>query len=44
QGKKRFDMDAPVGPFGTKEDPAIIQSYFDKRIVGCPGGEGGILT
>ncbi|KAE8785040.1 putative cytochrome c oxidase subunit 5b-like [Hordeum vulgare] len=40
QGKKRFDMDAPVGPFGTKENPAIIQSYFDKRIVGCPGDEG----
>ncbi|KQK19896.1 putative cytochrome c oxidase subunit 5b-like [Brachypodium distachyon] len=40
QGKKRFDMDAPVGPFGTKEAPAVIQSYFDKRIVGCPGGEG----
>ncbi|KAK1604148.1 hypothetical protein QYE76_027821 [Lolium multiflorum] len=40
QGKKRFDMDAPVGPFGTKEAPAVIQSHFDKRIVGCPGGEG----
>ncbi|KAK8948477.1 hypothetical protein KSP39_PZI005580 [Platanthera zijinensis] len=40
QGKKRFDMDAPVGPFGTKEEPAVIQSYYDKRIVGCPGGEG----
>ncbi|CAN6191384.1 unnamed protein product [Urochloa humidicola] len=40
QGMKRFDMDAPVGPFGTKEAPAVIQSYFNKRIVGCPGGEG----
>ncbi|KMZ59948.1 Cytochrome c oxidase subunit Vb [Zostera marina] len=40
KGEKRFDMDAPCGPFGTKEAPAIIQSYFDKRIVGCPGGEG----
>ncbi|XP_039125744.1 putative cytochrome c oxidase subunit 5b-like [Dioscorea cayenensis subsp. rotundata] len=40
QGKKRFDMDAPVGPFGTKEAPAVIQSYYDKRLVGCPGGEG----
>ncbi|RLN12414.1 putative cytochrome c oxidase subunit 5b-like [Panicum miliaceum] len=48
---KRFDMDAPVGPFGTKlsafclhflwrEAPAVIQSYYNKRIVGCPGGEG----
>ncbi|KAJ6808467.1 putative cytochrome c oxidase subunit 5b-like [Iris pallida] len=33
-------MDAPEGPFGTKEAPAVIQSYYDKRIVGCPGGEG----
>ncbi|KQK08692.1 putative cytochrome c oxidase subunit 5b-like [Brachypodium distachyon] len=40
QGKKRFDMDAPVGPFGTKEAPAVIESYYNKRIVGCPGGEG----
>ncbi|VAH77491.1 unnamed protein product [Triticum turgidum subsp. durum] len=39
-GKKRFDMDPPVGPFGTKEAPAVIESYFDKRIVGCPGDEG----
>ncbi|KAG9150963.1 hypothetical protein Leryth_003079 [Lithospermum erythrorhizon] len=27
-------------PFGTKEAPAIIKSYYDRRIVGCPGGEG----
>ncbi|WOL09206.1 cytochrome c oxidase subunit 5b-like [Canna indica] len=40
EGKKRFDMDAPCGPFGTKEAPAVIQSHYDKRIVGCPGGEG----
>ena len=40
EGRKRFDMDAPVGPFGTKEAPAVIKSYYDKRIVGCPGGEG----
>ncbi|RCV16284.1 hypothetical protein SETIT_3G125700v2 [Setaria italica] len=39
QGKKRFDMDPPVGPFGTKEEPAVIESYYNKRIVGCPGGE-----
>nr|CAD1842955.1 unnamed protein product [Ananas comosus var. bracteatus] len=36
QGRKRFDMDAPVGPFGSKEAPAVIQSYYNKRIVGCP--------
>ncbi|KAK1259818.1 hypothetical protein QJS04_geneDACA005602 [Acorus gramineus] len=40
EGKKRFDMDAPVGPFGTKEAPAVIKSIYDRRIVGCPGGEG----
>uniref|UniRef100_A0A1D1XRL2 Cytochrome c oxidase subunit 5b-2, mitochondrial n=1 Tax=Anthurium amnicola TaxID=1678845 RepID=A0A1D1XRL2_9ARAE len=40
EGRKRFDMDAPVGPFGTKEAPAVIKSSYDKRIVGCPGGEG----
>ncbi|XXG47681.1 hypothetical protein AAC387_Pa02g2283 [Persea americana] len=40
EGRKRFDMDAPVGIFGTKEAPAIVKSYYDKRIVGCPGGEG----
>ncbi|KAH9289615.1 hypothetical protein KI387_033732, partial [Taxus chinensis] len=38
QGKQRFETDPPRGPFGTKEAPAIVQSYFDKRIVGCPGG------
>ncbi|ERN03560.1 hypothetical protein AMTR_s00042p00032050 [Amborella trichopoda] len=40
EGRKRFDLDPPTGPFGTKEAPAIIQSYYNKRIVGCPGGEG----
>ncbi|CAN6326966.1 unnamed protein product [Urochloa humidicola] len=40
QGKKRFDMDPIVGPFGTKEEPAVIESYYNKRIVGCPGDEG----
>uniref|UniRef100_A0A0C9S873 TSA: Wollemia nobilis Ref_Wollemi_Transcript_5507_1432 transcribed RNA sequence n=1 Tax=Wollemia nobilis TaxID=56998 RepID=A0A0C9S873_9CONI len=38
QGKKRFELDPPSGYFGTKEEPAIVESYFDKRIVGCPGG------
>ncbi|XP_010925151.1 cytochrome c oxidase subunit 5b-2, mitochondrial isoform X2 [Elaeis guineensis] len=41
EGRKRFtDMDTPVGPFGTKEAPAFIKSYYNKRILGCPGGEG----
>lgn len=26
-----------------QEAPAIVKSYYDKRIVGCPGGEGGKL-
>ncbi|GMY34159.1 cytochrome c oxidase subunit 5b-1, mitochondrial-like [Fagus crenata] len=40
QGRPILDINFPVGPFGTKEAPAIIKSYYDKRIVGCPGGEG----
>ncbi|KAF6164540.1 hypothetical protein GIB67_025366 [Kingdonia uniflora] len=40
EGKDLAEMDYPVGPFGTKEAPAIIKSVYDKRIVGCPGGEG----
>lgn len=27
-----------------QETPAIVKSYYDKRIVGCPSGEGGKLT
>ncbi|KAJ7951861.1 Cytochrome c oxidase subunit 5B, mitochondrial [Quillaja saponaria] len=40
EGRKILDINYPVGPFGTKESPAVIKSYYDKRIVGCPGGEG----
>ncbi|XP_010535130.1 PREDICTED: cytochrome c oxidase subunit 5b-1, mitochondrial-like [Tarenaya hassleriana] len=40
EGRKLLDIDYPEGPFGTKEAPAVIKSYYDKRIVGCPGGEG----
>ncbi|KMT00720.1 hypothetical protein BVRB_9g220040 [Beta vulgaris subsp. vulgaris] len=40
QGKDILEINYPVGPFGTKENPAIVQSYYDRRIVGCPGGEG----
>ncbi|KAB1218640.1 Cytochrome c oxidase subunit 5b-2, mitochondrial [Morella rubra] len=40
EGRKPIDIDHPDGPFGTKEAPAIVKSYYDKRIVGCPGGEG----
>jgi len=24
-----------VGPFGTKENPRIVPSHFDERVVGC---------
>ncbi|XP_026454404.1 cytochrome c oxidase subunit 5b-1, mitochondrial-like isoform X2 [Papaver somniferum] len=41
QGKNLLEMDYPEGPFGTKDAPAIVKSTYDKRIVGCPGGEGG---
>ena len=40
EGKKILDINFPEGPFGTKEAPAVVKSYYDKRIVGCPGGEG----
>ncbi|XP_038695280.1 cytochrome c oxidase subunit 5b-2, mitochondrial-like [Tripterygium wilfordii] len=40
QGKRVLEINYPVGPFGTKEEPAIVKSIYDKRIVGCPGGEG----
>ncbi|XP_042061884.1 putative cytochrome c oxidase subunit 5b-like [Salvia splendens] len=40
QGKDILEINHPSGPFGTKESPAVIKSYYDKRIVGCPGGEG----
>ncbi|CAH9147068.1 unnamed protein product [Cuscuta epithymum] len=40
EGKQLLDINYPEGPFGTKETPAVIKSYYDKRIVGCPGGEG----
>ncbi|KAK7381605.1 hypothetical protein VNO80_00151 [Phaseolus coccineus] len=40
EGRDILEIDHPEGPFGTKEAPAIVKSYYDKRIVGCPGGEG----
>ncbi|XP_030457620.1 cytochrome c oxidase subunit 5b-1, mitochondrial-like [Syzygium oleosum] len=40
EGRDVLDINFPVGPFGTKESPAVVKSYYDKRIVGCPGGEG----
>ncbi|KAH1114081.1 hypothetical protein J1N35_007459 [Gossypium stocksii] len=44
-GKKILeDVNNPVGPFGTKEAPAVVKSYYNKRIVGCPGTEGGMFN
>ncbi|PRQ26806.1 putative cytochrome-c oxidase [Rosa chinensis] len=40
QGRDILEVNHPVGPFGTKEAPAIVKSYYDRRIVGCPGVEG----
>ncbi|KAG4400321.1 hypothetical protein GLYMA_07G032800v4 [Glycine max] len=40
EGRNILEIDHPEGPFGTKEAPAVVKSYYDKRIVGCPGGEG----
>lgn len=40
EGRDILEINYPVGPFGTKDNPAIVKSYYDKRIVGCPGGEG----
>ncbi|CAN6681756.1 unnamed protein product [Malus baccata var. baccata] len=41
EGRDVLEINYPVGPFGTKEAPAIVKSVYDKRIVGCPGIEGG---
>ncbi|EKX54599.1 hypothetical protein GUITHDRAFT_160714 [Guillardia theta CCMP2712] len=35
-GEKIFD-EHMITPFGTKENPVVIESIFDERIVGCPG-------
>ncbi|XP_071691954.1 cytochrome c oxidase subunit 5b-1, mitochondrial-like isoform X1 [Rutidosis leptorrhynchoides] len=41
QGRDILDINHPEGPFGTKATPAVVKSYYDQRIVGCPGAEGG---
>ncbi|KAL6563229.1 Cytochrome c oxidase subunit 5b-1, mitochondrial [Orobanche hederae] len=45
RGKDLLEINYPVGPFGTKDatspyEPAVVKSYYDRRIVGCPGVEG----
>ncbi|CAN6707008.1 unnamed protein product [Malus baccata var. baccata] len=34
-GHEREELEAEL-----EEEPAVVKSYYDKRIVGCPGGEG----
>ncbi|CAH1429914.1 unnamed protein product [Lactuca virosa] len=40
EGRDILEINFPEGPFGTKEAPAVVKSYYDQRIVGCPGAEG----
>lgn len=40
QGRDLLEINHPSGPFGTKEAPAVVKSYYDQRIVGCPGADG----
>lgn len=35
EGRNIFD-EHPIGHFGTKENPYIVESIFDERIVGVP--------
>eukprot|EP01115_Flamella_aegyptia_P008901 TRINITY_DN3728_c1_g1_i1.p1 TRINITY_DN3728_c1_g1~~TRINITY_DN3728_c1_g1_i1.p1 ORF type:complete len:167 (+),score=44.54 TRINITY_DN3728_c1_g1_i1:60-560(+) len=39
EGKQQFIDSYITGPFGTIEEPVIVKSVFDTRIVGCVGGE-----
>ncbi|PWA72141.1 cytochrome c oxidase, subunit Vb [Artemisia annua] len=39
QGRDILEINHPEGPFGTEEAPAVVKSYYDQRIVGCPGVE-----
>lgn len=38
EGRDIFDK-APLGPYGTKENPAIVESIYDQRLMGCVGGD-----
>ncbi|KAI3766714.1 hypothetical protein L2E82_16784 [Cichorium intybus] len=40
EGRNILEINFPEGPFGTKKAPAVVKSYYDQRIVGCPGVEG----
>jgi len=35
--KDPFEMEPLRGPFGTADHPAVVNSVFDERIVGCTG-------
>ncbi|CAI0422410.1 unnamed protein product [Linum tenue] len=34
-GHEREELEAEL-----QEEPAVVKSYYDRRVVGCPGGEG----
>jgi hypothetical protein len=40
QGRPYILDDILTGPFGTPENPVLVPSAFDSRIVGCMGGPG----
>ncbi|KAJ1489363.1 cytochrome c oxidase subunit VB-domain-containing protein [Baffinella frigidus] len=40
EGRSIFE-EAPIGPFGTAENPVMVESIFEERIMGCPGDCGG---
>mmetsp|Transcript_62168 Transcript_62168/g.86417 ORF Transcript_62168/g.86417 Transcript_62168/m.86417 type:complete len:141 (+) Transcript_62168:69-491(+) len=39
EGKEVYGESVLRGPFGTPENPVIVQSVFHNRIVGCVGGK-----
>lgn len=36
----RYELTSLVGPFGTMQNPTVVLSAFNSRIVGCVGGSG----
>jgi len=37
EGRQLLDDSFLTGPFGTRENPVVVRSRFDSRIVGCVG-------
>mmetsp|Transcript_7376 Transcript_7376/g.14649 ORF Transcript_7376/g.14649 Transcript_7376/m.14649 type:complete len:156 (-) Transcript_7376:276-743(-) len=36
EGRNLFDVQ-PIGLFGTKENPVVVESIYEERVMGCPG-------